>query len=283
MGQVKYVPLALTALVSAAALALAAWFSTAAVTVVVCILSAVVAAGWPQLMGLTARRSLSAVIFGAGVVAAVGSAIVTQVESLFFWSALALAFGVMLVFFIQVLRGAGRPNRLESTLGACAGVVVTTTAAGWVAGLRYPAGMEGGLDGAGIAQLRVRGFFAFEDGDILGATGPGGELSVVSLAAFALIAGALVACLPVREAVVLPGIIVASVAAAVGTALLWGELTLLFAAVLGLAAGALLASFRRFLVLQGVPEALFSKLAVGASPIAAMGGLVYFTERLLFV
>lgn len=279
----KYAPLVLTALTGAAALAVTAWFSVAAVTVVVCLLSAVVAFGWPQLMGLTARRSLSAVIFGAGAVAAVGAAIVAQVESLFFWSSVALAFGVMLVFFIQVLRGAGRPHRLASTLGACAGVVVTTTAAGWVAGLRYPAGLQGGLDDAGIAQLRVRGFFAPEEGEVLGAAGPGGELSVVSLGALALFAGVLVASVPAREAVVIPGVVIASVAAAVGTAVLWGELTLLFAGVLGLAAGALLVSFRRFLVLQGPPEALLSKLAVGAAPIAAMGGLVYFTERLLFV
>lgn len=279
----KYAPLALSALAGSAALAISAWFSVAAVTVVVCALCAVVAAGWPQLMGLRARRSLSAVIFGAGVVAAVGAAIVNQVQSLFFWSAVSLAFGVMVVFVIQVLRGAGRPNRLSSTLGACAGVVVTTTAAGWVAGLRYPAGMSGGPEDAGIAQLRVRGFVPYEEWHVLGATGPGGELSVVSLGVFALMAGTLVACLPVRESLVLPGIVLACIGASVGTALLWGELTVLFAGVLGLAAGALLSSFRRFMVVQGPPTALFSKLAVGAAPVAVMGALVYFTERLLFV
>lgn len=277
----KYAPLALAALASAVALAASSWLGVAALTAVVCVLCVVVAMGWPQLMGLTARRSLSAVIFAAGVVAAVGTAIVTRVESLFFWSAVALAFGVMLVFVIQVLRGAGRPNRLESTLGACAGVVVTTMAAGWVSGLRYPAGMDDGEPGdAGIDMLLVRGLPS-EDWGLLGVTGPGGELSVISLAAFALIAGALAACLPVRDAAALPVTVLASTAAAVTTALLWGELTLLFAGAVGVTAGALLASFRRFLVLQGVPAGLLPKLAVGAAPIAVMGGLVYFTERLL--
>ena len=278
----KYAPLALAALVGALALAAAAWLGVAALTAVVCVLCGLVALGWPQLMGLTARRSLSAVIFAAGAVSTIGAAIVTRVESLFFWSAVALAFGVMVVFVIQVLRGADRPNRLESTLGACAGVVVTTMAAGWVAGLRYPAGMgDGEPDDVGIDLLRVRGLLPYEEWGILGVTGPGGELSVVILAAFALIAGTAAACLPVRDAVALPATVVASLAAAVGVALLWGELTLLFAGALGVAAGALLASFRRFLVLQGVPTGLLPKLAVGAAPIAVMGGLVYFTERLL--
>ncbi|WP_157983982.1 hypothetical protein [Nesterenkonia muleiensis] len=278
----KHLPVALAALVGAGALAAASWAGVAALTAVVCALCAVVAVGWPQLMGVSARKSLSAVILAAGVVAALGAAIVTRVESLFFWSSVSLAFGVMVVFTIQVLRGSGRPHRLESTLGACAGVVMTTTAAGWVAALRYPAGMAEAENGAGLADLRVRGLVPYEEWGVLGVTGPGGELSVVALAAFALLAGTLAACIPARDAVVLPLIVAASAAASLGTALAWGELTLLFAGVLGVAAGALLASFRRFLLLQGAPEQVLSRLAVGAAPIAAMGALVYFTERLLF-
>ncbi|GFZ78562.1 hypothetical protein [Nesterenkonia alkaliphila] len=278
----NYLHVALAALLGAAALAAASWFGVAPLTLVVCALCAVVALGWPQLMGVTARKSLSAVIMAAGVVAAVGAAVVTQVEALFFWSSVALAFGVMVVFVIQVLRGAGRPHRLESTLGACAGVVITTTAAGWVAGLRYPAGLAEAENGIGLGSLRVRGFFPYEDWGVLGVTGPGGELSVVALAAFALMVGTVAACIPARDALVLPLTIAVAAAAAVVTALVWGELTLLFAAAVGLAAGVLLASFRRFLFLQGAPEQLLSRLAVGAAPVAAMGAIVYFTERLLF-
>lgn len=278
----KYLPVALAALVSAAAVAAASWIGVTALLVVVCAICAVVAVGWPQLMGVAARKSLSAVIMAAGVVAAVGAAIVTQVESLFFWSSVSLAFGVMVVFMIQVIRGSGRPHRLESTLGACTGVIITTTAAGWVAGLRYPVGlMDAGSD-AGLSALRVRGFMPYEDWEFLGVTGPGGELSVVALSAFIMCVGTAVACLPARDALVLPLIVVASTATSVGIALVWGELTLLFAGILGLAGGALLASFRRFLFLQGAPEQILSRLAVGAAPIAAMGALVYFTERLLF-
>lgn len=278
----RHLPVALASLVGAAALAAASWAGVAALTAVVCALCAVIALGWPQLMGVRARSSLSAVILAAGVAAALGAATASRVESLFFWSSVALAFGVMIVFVVQVLRGADRPHRLESTLGACAGVVITTTAAGWVAGLRYPAGMAGSESGSGLADLRVRGLGPYEEWGVLGVTGPGGELSVVALAAFALAAGTLVACLPARDAVVLPLVVASSTATALCTALVWGELTLLFAGAVGLAAGALLASFRRFLFLQGAPEQLLSRLAVGAAPIAAMGALVYFTERLLF-
>ena len=278
----KHLPVALAALVGAAALAAASWAGVAALTAVVCALCAVIALGWPQLMGVTARTSLSAVIMAAGVVAALGAATATRVEALFFWSAVSLAFGVMVVFVIQVLRGADRPHRLESTLGACAGVVITTTAAGWVAGLRYPAGMAEAEDGVGLADLRVRGLVPYEEWGVLGVAGSGGELSVVALAAFALLAGTVAACIPARDAVVLPLVVAASAAASLGTGLVWGELTLLFAGVVGLAAGVLLASFRRFLFLQGAPEQMLSRLAVGSAPIAAMGALVYFTERLLF-
>lgn len=280
----KYLPVAASALISAAALALTSWLGTAALTVVVCLICAVVALGWPQLMGVTARGSLSAVIAAAGIVAAVGASIAAEVDTLFFWSSVSLAFGIIAVFLIQVLRGTGRPHRLESTLGACAGVVVTTTAAGWVAGLRYPASLaEGGEASDVMGFLSVRGLMPYEDWGVLGVTGPGGELSVVGLAAATLFIGSLIACLPWRDALSLPLVVLGSAAAAVGLAVLWGELTLLFAGIIGLSAGALLACFRRFLIQQGAPSGLLSGMAVGAAPIAATGVLIYFTERVLLV
>lgn len=282
MADVRYLPVAGSALLAAAALALASWGGTVAVTAVVCVICLIVALGWPQLMGVTARKSLSAVILAAGVVAAIGAAQVQRPQDLFFWSSVALAFGVMVVFVIQVLRGAGRPQRLESTLGACGGVLITTTAAGWVAGLRYPAELAGTSE-SDDGLLAVRGIIHVEDLGFLGVTGPGGELSVVGLAASVLFVGALTACLPLRDWLVLPLVMLVSICSAVAAALLWGELTLLFAGTIGVAAGALLASFRRFMMQQGPPAQLLSGWAVGAAPVAATGALVYFTERILFV
>ena len=78
----KYLPVAASALLSAAALALTSWLGTAALTVMVCLMCAVIALGWPQLMGVTARTSLSAVIAASGVVAAVGAAIASGVRAI---------------------------------------------------------------------------------------------------------------------------------------------------------------------------------------------------------
>ncbi len=280
----KYIPVAASSLFAATALALASWAGTVAMTLVVCAICVFISLGWPQLMGVTARRSLSSVIAAAGVVAALGAAVVGTADNLFFWSSVALAFGVMSVFLIQVLRGTGRPHRLESTIGACAGVLIATTTAGWVAGLRYPvelAGASGGEDTTGI--LTVRGLLAVENFTLLAVTGASGELSVVTLAAGTLGVGTLLAFLPLRNALAMTLVVAGSVAAAIGMTLVWGELTLLFAGTLGLVAGLLLASFRRFLVAKGPPQGILSGIAVGAAPIAAMGALTYFTERLLLV
>ncbi|WP_218222045.1 hypothetical protein [Nesterenkonia sp. Act20] len=280
----KYIPVAASSLFAATALALASWAGTVAMTLVVCVICVFIALGWPQLMGVTARRSLSSVIAAAGVIAALGAAVVGTADNLFFWSSVALAFGVMSVFLIQVLRGTGRPHRLESTIGACAGVLIATTTAGWVAGLRYPvelAGASGGEDATGI--LTVRGLLAVENFTLLAVTGASGELAVVTLAAGTLGVGTLLAFMPLRNALAMTLVVAGSVAAAIGMTLAWGELTLLFAGTLGLVAGLLLASFRRFLVAKGPPQGILSGIAVGAAPIAAMGALTYFTERLLLV
>lgn len=279
----KYFPVAATAIVTAAALAAASWAGTLSLTAVVVVLCGVVAVGWPQLMGVEARKSLSAVILLAGVVAALGSAIVERAESLFFWSSVALAFGVMSVFVIQVVRGTGQPQRLESTIGACGGVVITTTAAGWVSGLRYPAELVSVHQADSRGLLAVRGLFHYEDSAILAVTGTDGELSVVGLAAMTLVASALAACLPIRDAIALPLVVLVGAGAGMTLGVLWGELTLLFVGILGVGAGMLMASFRRFLILRGPPQGTLAACAVGGAPIAAMGAVVYFTERLLFV
>lgn len=279
-GGVKHMLLALSAFIAAAALAVASWLPLWVLVAVVVLISALVALGWPQLMGVSARTSLSTVILVAGVVAVVGAAVVNRVESLFFWSSVALAFGIMVVFVIQVLRGASRPHRLESTLGACSGVVVTTMAAGWVAALRYPTGMASTSDSPSLTMLRVREIPWLED-SFLRASESDGAITVVGLSALTLMVGVEVACLPFRDVVMLPATVLATAGAAVGLSVAWGELTVLFGLLVGGAAGILLAVFRRFVRVQGIPTGVLSQVAVGAAPVAAMGGFVYFTERIL--
>ncbi|GAB3184750.1 hypothetical protein GCM10027060_22410 [Nesterenkonia halophila] len=278
----KHLPVALSGLLSAAALLASSFAGASVLAAVVCLMCLVVSLGWPQLMGVAARRSLVAVILGAGVVAALGAAVVSAVESLFFWSSVALAFGVMAIFVIQVVRGTGRPHRIESTIGASSGVVVTTTAAGWVAGLRYPAELVGvGGDRAGLVLIRSP--LPYEDWGVLGVTGASGELTVVGLAALALCVAVLLACLPLRDLLAVPLIILGTAAAALGVGLAWGELTALFSVVLGLAAGLLVSAMRRLLLHRGAPAGRMAAFAVGTAPVAVMGALVFFAERLLLV
>ncbi len=279
---VKYIPLVASALLCATALLLASALGTAAVAVVAGVVCLLVALGWPQLMGVTARTSLSAVIFCAGAVAVLGAALVERAASLFFWSTVAIAFGVMVVFVIQVLRGTGRPQRLESTLGASAGVVIATTAAGWVSGYRYPlelTGAEGDPDDTRV--ITVRGLLPAEGDGILGVSGPGQQLSIIGLGAVLLIVAVLIACLPARDRVVFPLVSLGGAVAGALTGFVWGQATIVFCAILGAGAGVLIGAFRRFLVVQGPPVGLRARLAVGAAPVAALGSVVYFAERLL--
>ena len=39
----------------------------------------------------------------------------------------------MAIFVMQLLRGTGQAQRLESTLGSCAGVLLSCLGAGWIA------------------------------------------------------------------------------------------------------------------------------------------------------
>lgn len=278
----KYLPLVGSALLSAAALLVASLLGTAAVAAVACAVCVVIGLGWPQLMGVMARTSLSAVILVAGIVAVLGAALVDRASALFFWSTAALAFGVMVVFVIQVLRGTGRPQRLESTLGASAGVVISTTAAGWVAGLRYPLELTGVDDDPDDTRvITVRGLLPTEGDGLLGVSGQGQNLSIIGLGALLLIISVLIACLPARDRIVFPLVVVGGVLAGAAAGFVWGQATILFCAILGAGAGVLVGAFRRFLILQGTPVGLRARAAVGAAPVAALGSIIYFAERVL--
>lgn len=141
-------PLLAVAAVAAAVLvalgALDAWLAPALGTVLV----AAVALGWPQLLGAPARRSLTAVLLGTGLVAVWAVALWPLPESagqefgesLIEPVAVCLALGTVTAFLVQLFRGHGRPHRLESTAGTVAGVAVVGAVAGWTALSRYDAG-----------------------------------------------------------------------------------------------------------------------------------------------
>ena len=53
------------------------------------------------------------------------------------WTPAFIAAGVMAVFLMQLMRGTGQAQRLESTLGSSAGVLLSCLGAGWIAASRF--------------------------------------------------------------------------------------------------------------------------------------------------
>jgi len=98
---------------------------------VLCACVVVFAIGYPRLLGLPAPVPLAAVIALAGLGAATlaGTA---PMPSPLRWLGAVAAVGVILVFLSQLLRGTGERQRLESTVGGSAGVLVAVFGSGWV-------------------------------------------------------------------------------------------------------------------------------------------------------
>lgn len=103
------------------------------------------ALGWPRLLGAPARRSLSATILVPGLIAVwvmavleagvefSSETVVGDRPDLWLAPVAALiALGTMAGFVVQVIRGQGRPFRLESTATTVAGVAIATSSSAWV-------------------------------------------------------------------------------------------------------------------------------------------------------
>lgn len=131
---------ALAALVLGGAALLGPVPAAAAVVAVI----AVIAWGWPRQMGAPARVSLSVTMFVAGLLGVVvmlawprGGEGLRQSWQLFEPLAVLLAWGTMAAFVVQLVRGTGRPLRLESTVATMGGVLLCLSAACWVPLARY--------------------------------------------------------------------------------------------------------------------------------------------------
>ena len=147
---------------------------------------------------------------------------------------------------VQLIRGTGQKRRLESTLGAGAGVAVAGFACGWVGSFRF-----------------------------LGE--PGLTLIVAVSAAVALLVG----MVNWPDRVLAPmGIALAALAGPLA-ALLFSSVSVVPAAILGLLVGAVITSFRRLRTLAGPARTLPGMAAAALAPILSLGALVYFVEKML--
>lgn len=225
---------------------IASVFRTPDVLVAVAVVVALaVGVGWPHYLGIPAKKTLAAVIGLPGAGSAVAAATVPAPGYLD-WTPAFIALGVSAVFVVQLIRGTGQAQRLESILGCCVGVLLSCLGAGWIAGARFN-GVKEMLLVAGVS------------------------------AAVALLAS----LIRWPDRIIAPlGIVLAGLAGPLA-GLVFSDIAVLPAAVFGVVVGAVLVSFRRLVTLRGIPLNFPAALGMGLAPVLAVGSLAYFIDKLL--
>jgi hypothetical protein len=204
-----------------------------------------VGVGWPHYLGIPAKKTLAAVIGLCGAGSAVAAASVPAPGYLD-WTPGFIALGVISVFVVQLVRGTGQAQRLESTLGSCVGVLLSCLGAGWIAGARFN----------GVKEMML----------------------VAGLSAAAALLAGLIRW---PDSIVAPlGIALAGLAGPLA-GLVFSDIAVLPAAIFGVVVGAVLVSFRRLVTLHGTALNFPGALGMGLAPVAAVGSLAYFIDKLL--
>ena len=228
-----------------AAIIAGVYTSREALVAVAVALAAAVGIGWPHFLRIPARKTLAAVIGLAGAGSALAAAY-APAPGYLDWTPPFMALGIMVVFVVQLLRGTGQAQRLESTLGCSVGVLLACLGSGWIAGARFN----------GVREM----------------------LLVAATSA----AVALLACL-IRwpDRIIAPlGIVLAGLAGPLA-GLVFSDIAVLPAGIFGVVVGAVLVSFRRLVTLRGAPLNVPAALSMGLAPVAAVGSLAYFIDKLL--
>jgi hypothetical protein len=232
-------------LAALAAVIAGAYSSPEALLAVACLTALGIGIGWPHFLGIPAKKTLAALIGLPGAGSAI-AATYLPAPGFLDWTPSFIAAGVMAIFVMQLLRGTGQAQRLESTLGSCAGVMLSCLGAGWIAGSRFNGVRE---------MVLVAGISA----------------------AVALLAG----LIRWPDRVVAPlGIIGAGLAGPLA-GLVFSDIAVLPAALVGVVVGSVLVSFRRLVVLRGEALDFPAALGMGLAPVSAVGSLAYFIDKLL--
>lgn len=228
-----------------AAIVGASYASPGALLAVGVLTAAGIGFGWPHFLGIPARKTLGALIALPGIGAAVAATYVPA-PGFLDWTPSFMAAGLMAIFVMQLIRGTGQAQRLESTLGSSAGVLLSCLGAGWIACARFNGVRE---------MLLVAGISA----------------------AIALLAG----LIRWPDRVVAPlGVLGAGLAGPLA-GLVFSDIAVLPAAIVGVVVGAVLVSFRRLVILRGESLSWAAALGIGLGPVAAVGSLAYFIDKLL--
>lgn len=202
------------------------------------------AIGWPYYLGLPARKTLATLIAVVGLI----SMLIAQFASgpsLLGWLAPVSAAGVVAVFVVQLIRGTGQSHRLESLFGSVAGIVLATSAAGWVAVPRLSGGDE---------LLAISGGCA-----------------VVVL---------LLSMLSWPDRIVAPlGLLVGGLVGSL-MALMFAGRSLLGPLVTALVVSSVLLAFRRMTTMARPTQSAWGQLGLAVAPVLALGAVVYFAGRM---
>jgi len=231
--------------VALAAIVASTFVSREAMVGVGIVASAAVGIGWPHFLAVPAKKTLAAVIGLSGVGSAVAAAYMPAPGFLDGTPAF-VALGVMAVFVVQLVRGTGQAQRLESTLGCCAGVLLNCLGAGWIAGARFNGVKEMVLvAGLSAAVALLVGIIRWPDRIVA-------PLGVVMAALMGPLAG-----------------------------LVFSDIAVLPAALVGVVVGSVLVSFRRMTTLRRGRLNLAAAIGMGVAPVWAVGALAYFIDKLL--
>lgn len=228
-----------------AAIVGASYTSPEALLAVGVLVAAAVGIGWPHFLGIPAKKTLAALIGLPGVGAAV-AATYLPAPGFLDWTPSFMAAGVMAVFVMQLIRGTGQAQRLESTLGSSAGVMLSCLGAGWIACSRFN----------GVHEMLL--------------------VAAIS-AGIALLAG----LIRWPDRVVAPlGVAGAGLAGPLA-GLVFSDIAVLPAVIVGVVVGAVLMSFRRLVIIRGESVSFAAALGMGLGPVSAVGSLAYFIDKLL--
>ncbi|WP_461164773.1 permease [Arthrobacter sp. R4-81] len=232
-------------LVGLAAIVVGAYSSPVVLLIAAVVLALAVGVGWPHFLGIPARKTLAVLIGLPGAGSAVAATYVPA-PAFLDWTPAFIAAGVVAVFVMQLIRGTGQAQRLESILGSCAGVLLACLGAGWIAASRFN----------GVREMLL--------------------VAAIS-AAVALLTG----LLRWPDRVVAPlGIVLAGLAGPLA-GLIFSDIAVVPAALVGVVIGSVLVSFRRLVILRGEALNVAAAISVAIAPVLAVGSLAYFIDKIL--
>lgn len=248
IGQDEYVKswsVGLTGVLSLVAIIAASYGPSGLALTVGIVFSALFGYGWPHYLAIPAKKTLGAVIAICGALAVV-IARFSPGPGYLAWLPAVIALGVGAVFVIQLIRGTGQSHRLESTFGCVAGVLIVTVGAGWIAAHRFT-----------------------------------GESAMTWIAGLSAVVVLLLGMIRWPDRIIAPlGLVLGGLAGPLA-ALLFSDVHILPAAVIGLVIAAVLLSFRRLASIASPLGNVAGSIAMGLAPVLSLGAMVYFIDKLL--